>query len=125
HGEVTLGLLELRLVFVVFEAHDGLALLHLVALVDADPFDAADDPGGNLDFVRRYDVSGGVQDNSLGCAAGIHADDALSLDLRGGIDFARYQAPCPEREQEEHAGDDPPRGPFGGLSRTPLRAVDF
>ena len=38
-GELSLGLLNLRAIFVVFQTHDHLSLLYAVALFDADPCD--------------------------------------------------------------------------------------
>ena len=65
HGELALGLLQLRLVFVVFQPDDDLVLAHPVALIDADPFHLADDFGGDLDLVRGDDVARRIEHHAL------------------------------------------------------------
>ena len=59
------GLLELRLVLVVFQAHEHLAFADAIAFIDADPLHLADHLGGHLDLVRGHDVAGGVEDHAL------------------------------------------------------------
>ncbi len=68
--EEALLLHDAGLVFIVFEADEDLVFLHLVAHLDADPCDAADDLAGELDFVGGDDVAGGVEDDEVVRGAG-------------------------------------------------------
>ena len=125
HGQIALGLLQLRLVFVVFQAHDGLPLLDAVALLDPDPFHAADHFGRHFDFVRGHDISGGVEDNALRNTGGVQCHHALYLDFGGGVNSLRSQPPGAQRDENEHAADDPARGPLGRPGRVAISAVDL
>ena len=64
-GQLPLACCKLRLVFVVFQAHQHLAFVHAVALIDADPLHLADHLGGQFDLVRGHDIAGGVEHHAL------------------------------------------------------------
>ena len=64
HFQIPLGFENMRAIFVVFQAHQHLAGLHLVALVDADPGHFADHFGGQFNLVGGHDIAGSVQDDA-------------------------------------------------------------
>ena len=76
-SQLALGLRQLRLIFVVFQADDDLPLLDAVALIHTNPLHPADHFGGHFDFVRRHNVAGGVEDDTLRRAARADRLDAL------------------------------------------------
>jgi len=101
-GHLPPGLLQLRLVFVVFQTHDHLAFLHAVALVDADPLHLADDFGGYFDAMRRHDVAGRVEHHSLRRAGRADGADSLDVHHRRGIEFIRKEKEPPSRQENDN-----------------------
>ena len=124
-GELPLGLLQLRLVLVVLQAHQHLPFPHPVALFHADPVDLADHLGGHFDLVRRHNVARGVEHHSFG--RGGRADGLHPLDFDQGsrIQPRRKEAPRAQPEEQQDARDDNPDGPWRRPIRAPLAAVDL
>ena len=124
--EPGLGLLELRAILVILQTHKHLPLLDLVALLDSDPRDLADHFRRNLDFVRRHDVSGSVEHDTLirstRCAGGF---DALHFDLYSGVGAFGDEARKPQGNEQPNPTDDPPRGPFRGSAGAAAATADL
>ena len=124
-GQLALGLRELGLILVVFQPDEHGPLPDEIALIHANPLDLADHLGGHLDAVRGHNVAGRVEDHARGRAA--RADGAHALHLHHGrrIQLLRREAPAAQQKQNQHAANNPARGPFRGLLRAPLLPIDL
>ena len=104
--------------------HDDLVLAHVIALVDADPLHLPDDLRGDLNLVRRHDVTRRVQHHTFWRYGRIHRFHPLDFDLRRQVQPRRQHAVRARYEEQQDAHDNPSSRPLRGLRRTPA-TIDF
>ncbi len=81
-GKLSFGLLQLRLVLVILQAHQHLPFPHPVALFHADPVDLADHFRRYFNLVRRHNIACRVEHYSI--RRGRRADRLHPLNIDHG-----------------------------------------